>query len=135
MYGGHITDDFDRLYSKTLLEKLMRNELFEGLELFPGFTVPSNLNHAKMMEHIEENMGTESPIMFDMHPNAEIGFRTDQSNVLYATLGDLAGGGGGDGAATHSSVRAGSKAAAPIHVHGPRPTGEASASMVVGEET
>jgi len=60
MYGGHITDDFDRLYCYTLLVKLMKNELFEGLDLFPGFPVPANLNHNKMMEYIEESMGTES---------------------------------------------------------------------------
>jgi len=97
MYGGHITDDFDRLYCYTLLAKLMKNELFEGMDLYPGFAVPPNLNHAKMMEYIEESMGTESPVMFGMHPNAEIGFRTDQSNTLYATIADLAGGGGGGG--------------------------------------
>ena len=30
MYGGHITDDFDRLLCGTYLEKYMCNELFEG---------------------------------------------------------------------------------------------------------
>jgi len=97
MYGGHITDDFDRIYTFTLLDSIFKPDLFEGLELFPGFPVPPNLNHAKMMEYIEENMGTESPVMFGMHPNAEIGFRTDQSNTLYSLLGDLSGGGGGGG--------------------------------------
>merc|ERR1711959_597634 len=31
----------------------------------------------------------ESPIMFGMHPNAEIGFRTDQSNLLFQTVFEL----------------------------------------------
>jgi len=43
--------------------------------------------------------------MFGMHPNAEIGFRTDQSNTLYGTIADLAGGGGGGGAATGMTER------------------------------
>merc|ERR1719398_338423 len=37
--------------------------------------------------------------MFGLHPNAEIGFRTEQSDILFHTLADLqprqAGGGGG----------------------------------------
>jgi len=104
MYGGHITDDFDRIYCATLLESLMKPELFEGSELYPGFGVPANLNHAKMMEFIEENMGTESPVMFGMHPNAEIGFRTDQSNTLYSILADLSGGSDGGGGGGGSSM-------------------------------
>jgi len=97
MYGGHITDDFDRLYTFTLLEVLIKQEIFEGLELYPGFPVPANLNHQKMMDYIEESMGTESPVMFGMHANAEIGFRTQQSDTLYNTIADLAGGSGGGG--------------------------------------
>jgi len=105
MYGGHITDDFDRLYTFSLLDKLMKPDLFEGMELYPTFPCPANLNHAKMMEYIEENMGTESPVMFGMHPNAELGFRTDQSNVLYATLAEVGGGGGSGGGGGASSMQ------------------------------
>merc|ERR1719446_1160904 len=52
-----------------------------------------------MAEYIEESMGTESPMMFGMHPNAEIGFRLEQSDTLFHVVTDLqprsAGGGGG----------------------------------------
>merc|ERR1712166_541722 len=103
MYGGHITDHFDRLLCEKLLIKLMNNDLFEGMELYPGFASAPNTTHAKLVEYIEEGVGTESPIMFGMHPNAEIGFRTDQSNTMYSIISDLqpkgaagAGGGGGN---------------------------------------
>merc|ERR1719409_1708746 len=43
--------------------------------------------------------------MFGMHANAEIGFRTDQSNTLYGTVADLAGGGGGGGSAAGITER------------------------------
>ena len=106
MYGGHITDDFDRLLCSTYLNKFMCNDLFEGLELYPsigatpGLSIPSSLGHAKMMEYIEENMRVESPVMFGLHPNTEIEFRTKQSEALYNTVAELqpkgasAGGGG-----------------------------------------
>jgi len=99
MYGGHITDDFDRTLCGTYLQKYMNNELFEGLELFPGFANGPNVSHAKLTEYLEESFPTETPIMFGLHPNAEIGFRTEQSEILFTTLTDLqprqASGGGG----------------------------------------
>eukprot|EP00656_Telonema_subtile_P018040 TRINITY_DN1972_c0_g1_i10.p1 TRINITY_DN1972_c0_g1~~TRINITY_DN1972_c0_g1_i10.p1 ORF type:complete len:4525 (-),score=1414.93 TRINITY_DN1972_c0_g1_i10:97-13671(-) len=104
MYGGHITDHFDRLLCETYLKKLMNNDLFEGMELYPGFTSAPNTTHTKLVEYIEEHVVTESPIMFGMHPNAEIGFRTDQSNTMYTIISDLqpkgASGGGGSGGAS-----------------------------------
>ena len=99
MYGGHITDDFDRRLCATYLDKYMVNELFENLELFPGFGVAPNSSHAKMHEYLEESFPTETPVMFGLHPNAEIGFRTEQSDGLFNVLADLqprqASGGGG----------------------------------------
>jgi len=99
MYGGHITDDFDRTLCGTYLNKYMTNELFEGLELFPGFPNAPNLSHGKMMEYLDESFPAETPMMFGLHPNAEIGFRTEQSDILFVILADLqprqAAGGGG----------------------------------------
>jgi len=89
MYGGHITDFFDRILCCTYLEKYMSNDLLEGLELYPGFRVPTNSGHAALMEYIDEMMGTESPMMFGLHSNTEIGFRTEQSESLFTTLVDL----------------------------------------------
>jgi dynein heavy chain len=99
MYGGHITDDFDRRLCNTYLDRYMCNELFEALELFPGFGVAAPGSHAKMEEHLIEAFPTETPVMYGLHPNAEIGFRTEQSDVLFHILCDLqprqAAGGGG----------------------------------------
>jgi len=106
MYGGHITDDFDRLLCATYLDKLMRNEIFEGMEVYPGFTIPGDIHHKAMMEYIEENMGMESPVMFGLHPNAEIGFRLEQSDTLYAVVADLQprSASGGSGASVQERV-------------------------------
>jgi len=89
MYGGHITDDFDRRLCGTYLLKYMNNDLFEGLELFPTFANAPNISHGKLMEYLDETFPTETPIMFGLHPNAEIGFRTEQSDILFHTLTDL----------------------------------------------
>jgi dynein heavy chain len=89
MYGGHITDDFDRLLCATYLDMYMKNELFEGLKFYEGYNNAGTMSHTKLTEYIQENMGMESPIMFGMHPNAEIGFRTDQSNLLFQTVFEL----------------------------------------------
>jgi len=110
MYGGHITDDFDRTLCKTYLDKFMCNELFEGLELYAtsgagaAMTVPANAVHAKMMEHIDETMLNESPVMFGLHPNAEIDFRTKQSDSLYQIVSELQPKGASSGGGGQSSV-------------------------------
>ena len=35
MYGGHITDDWDRLLCRTYLKFYMQEALFDEMELFP----------------------------------------------------------------------------------------------------
>lgn len=45
MYGGHITDDWDRRLCRTYLEEFIRPEMLEGeLSLAPGFPLPGNLD-------------------------------------------------------------------------------------------
>ena len=46
MYGGHITDDWDRKLCRTYLEEYVRSEMLEGeLNLAPGFPVPPNSDY------------------------------------------------------------------------------------------
>lgn len=46
MYGGHITDDWDRRLCRTYLEEFIRPEMLEGeLSLAPGFPLPGNLDY------------------------------------------------------------------------------------------
>lgn len=95
MYGGHIVDDWDRKLCKTYLETLMKNDLLDETEMFPfaegkstGFRSPAPISFEKYLEHIDD-YPTETPLAFGMHPNAEIGFRTQQSQFLFSTLLDL----------------------------------------------
>jgi dynein heavy chain len=112
MYGGHIVDDWDRIFCAAYLENLMKDDLLEDdeAELFPyvegkgvSFKCPAPTAYEKYIEHIETECPPETPLAFGMDPNAEIDFRTQQCLSLFKTLQDLqprsagAGGGGGGG--------------------------------------
>jgi dynein heavy chain len=94
MYGGHIVNDFDRLLCVTYLDFFLRDELLDEMEMFPfnkdekgvTFKTPSPTTYDRYLEHIESELKGDTPIAFGLHPNAEIGFRTDQSESLLKTL-------------------------------------------------
>jgi dynein heavy chain len=113
MYGGHIVNDFDRLLATTYLEFYLKDELLEEMPMYPHievgavtdvFRAPStSSNYDTVLEHVDEELKGETPLAFGLHPNAEIGFRTQTSEDLLrtilelsATSGDGAGGEGQD---------------------------------------
>uniref|UniRef100_F6QQT7 AAA+ ATPase domain-containing protein n=1 Tax=Xenopus tropicalis TaxID=8364 RepID=F6QQT7_XENTR len=90
MYGGHITDDWDRRLCCTYLEEFMQpNQFDRKLALAPGFVVPSNLDYQGYHTYIDEMLPPESPIHYGLHPNAEIEFLTVTSDNLFRTLLEL----------------------------------------------
>ncbi|XP_029461663.1 dynein heavy chain 11, axonemal-like isoform X2 [Rhinatrema bivittatum] len=90
MYGGHITDDWDRRLCRTYLEEYLQpNQLDRKLALAPGFMVPSNLDYQGYHRYIDEMLPSESPIHYGLHPNAEIEFLTVTSDNLFRTLLEL----------------------------------------------
>jgi dynein heavy chain len=90
MYGGHITDFFDRLLALSYLDSYLKDDLMEGVELFPGFTAPVNSGSVKdILEHVEFTMPQESPCAYGLHPNAEIGVRMKQASSMFAQIREL----------------------------------------------
>lgn len=90
MYGGHITDDWDRRLCKTYLEEIMQPELVDGdLELCTGFSAPPNLDYIGYHKYIDEYLPPETPSLYGLHPNAEIGFLTTLSEQLFRTIFEL----------------------------------------------
>lgn len=97
MYGGHIVNDFDRLLCVTYLEHFLKDELLDEMELFPfakdekgvSFKSPSPTTADRYVEHIDLELRGDTPIAFGLHPNTEIGFRTEQSETLLRTLLEL----------------------------------------------
>ena len=105
--GGHITDAWDRRTNNTYLAELMKPELRPegeakvGLELGPGFPSPdpTTLDYSGYAQYIDTKMPKESPPLFGLHPNAEIGYLTSSTANLFSTIVSLGGGGGGGGGA------------------------------------
>jgi len=116
MYGGHIVDNWDRVFCSSFLDNLMLNELLEEKELFPfiegkgiSFKCPAPTNYEKYIEHIETECPPETPLAFGMDPNAEIDFRTNQCLELFKTLQEIqpkdAGAGGGGGGTLQEKIQ------------------------------
>ncbi|XP_043549538.1 dynein axonemal heavy chain 11 isoform X1 [Chiloscyllium plagiosum] len=87
IYGGHITDDWDRKLCRTYLEEYMQPNQFERkMTLAPGFVAPSNLDYNGYHRYIDEMLPPESPVHYGLHSNAEIEFLTVTSDRLLHTL-------------------------------------------------
>merc|ERR1711998_763276 len=94
MYGGHIVNDFDRIMCGTYLEFFMRDELLDEMDLYPYadskdevFMAPqTSKSYDNVLDHIDTKLMGDSPLAFGLHPNAQIGFRTDQSDTLFSTI-------------------------------------------------
>lgn len=83
MYGGHITDDWDRRLCRNYLSEYMSNELIDGdLQYAPGFFAPPNTDYDGYHKYIDENLPPESPYLYGLHPNAEIGFLANISDKV-----------------------------------------------------
>ena len=106
LYGGHITDDWDRLLCSNYLDFYMREELLDEMEMYPynenfaeeRFRSPPVLPYDQYFEYIDHEMRPENPVAFGLHPNAEIAVKTRQCNELFTAILDLqprSGGGGG----------------------------------------
>jgi len=100
MYGGHITDAWDRRTNNSYLSVLINEKLFSGLELGPGFKSPDPkvMSYESYLTYVEEKLPADSPTMFGLHPNAEIGYLTNWTASIFETILSLGGGGGGGGA-------------------------------------
>jgi len=99
MYGGHVTDPWDRRCTNTYLTVLITPELFNNMNLCPGFKSPdaSKFEYHHYVKYVEEKFPAEQPQMFWLHPNAEIGFLTNQGLNVFSTIMKVSGGSGGGG--------------------------------------
>lgn len=90
MYGGHITDDWDRRLCRTYLFKFLQPDLIDGdLEFCHGFKAPSNNDFKGYHKYVRDSLPAESPMIYRMHANSEIDFLTTRTNDLLATIFQL----------------------------------------------
>jgi len=96
MYGGHITDPWDRRVAIAYLQEYMTPEILTGHDFQPGFKCPEvDKDYEYYKDYIEDSFPIETPVLFGLHPNAEIGFLVQTGHALFTTIVDLGGAGGG----------------------------------------
>eukprot|EP00762_Andalucia_godoyi_P000034 ANDGO_02412.mRNA.1 Dynein-1-alpha heavy chain len=103
MYGGRVTDSYDRRILVTYLNEYMGDFLFDTFQPFHfhhnpeknvDYALPPNSGIEKLhrdvyASRIEEMMLVNSPEVFGLHPNAEIGYLTASSQQLWTDLIEL----------------------------------------------
>jgi dynein heavy chain len=105
MYGGRVSDAFDRRVLITYLSEYMGDFLFDDAQHFyfsrSGFDydLPEWGPLQSYLQQVEDLPLTNSPAVFGLHPNAEIGYFTNSSKAMWRDLINLqprvAGAGGG----------------------------------------
>jgi dynein heavy chain len=108
MYGGHITDFWDRRTCSTYLECVFTEGLLVQAELAPKFVSPDpvGMTYSSYADYIDRALPVESPVLFGLHNNAEIGYLTNNTETLFGTILKLnMGTGGGGGEAGGSGLR------------------------------
>merc|ERR1712127_672153 len=105
MYGGRVSDNLDRRVLKTYLEEYMGDFLFDDCQEFKfsnvgfDYVLPKWGDLENYTQMVEDLPLTNSPAVFGLHPNAEIGYFTNSSKAMWRDLINLqprvAGAGGG----------------------------------------
>lgn len=114
IYGRAISFDSQHLadVAKALtmfpVQVLIRPEILPGgqladsstwstpqLEVAPGFKAPLPTSFEALHEYIEHSLPAESPVVYGMHPNAELSLLTSLGETLFKTITLVSGGGAG----------------------------------------
>jgi dynein heavy chain len=74
-----------------------QDELLDECEMYPfnddekgvSFMSPGPTSYDNCLQHIDTGMTQDTPIAFGLHPNAEIDFRTTQSENMFRTIQEL----------------------------------------------
>ncbi|OHS98802.1 Dynein heavy chain family protein [Tritrichomonas foetus] len=93
MYGGRVTDDFDRRVLMTYLDEYMGDFLFDDFQVFHFFSneqtsydLPKAKGLAEYIAAIDALPPITSPDVFGLHLNAEITFYQDSSRMMCQNL-------------------------------------------------
>jgi len=108
MYGGRVSDSFDRRILTTYLEEYLGDFLFDKFHPFMFYAAPDNSIVYKLpdvghrdayTDYINEMPIVQSPQVFGLHPNADISYYSSTTKTLWRDLVNLQprASGGGDG--------------------------------------
>jgi dynein heavy chain len=93
MYGGRVTDDYDRRVLMTYLDEYMGDFLFDDFQVFyffksdaVSYDLPTAKGLTEFIAAIDSLPPITSPDVFGLHLNAEITFYQDSSRLMCQNL-------------------------------------------------
>ena len=91
IYGGHISDEWDRRLCATYLAIYLRDEMLDGANLAPPrFDAPqASLSHRALVEYVEDRLDVETPVAFGLHANSEVLVQTARTAELFDAIAEL----------------------------------------------
>lgn len=96
MYGGRAIDDFDRRVLKTYMDEYMGDFIFDTFQPFHfyhneavDYVIPSDGTRDHYLDYIEELPLSNTPEVFGLHMNAEIGYFTRAAKDMWSQLVEL----------------------------------------------
>lgn len=96
MYGGRVIDDFDRRIVNTYMDEYMGDFLFDTVQQFHFFrnktvdyAIPEDGPKEVYQLYIEALPLENTPEVFGLHMNAEIGYYTNAAKEMWSCLIDL----------------------------------------------
>ena len=96
MYGGRAIDDFDRRVLKTYMDEYMGDFIFDTFQPFHfyhnelvDYVIPPDGTRDSYLEYIEQLPLSNTPEVFGLHMNAEIGYFTRAAKDMWSQLVEL----------------------------------------------
>ncbi|XP_035829687.1 dynein heavy chain 10, axonemal isoform X2 [Aplysia californica] len=96
MYGGRAIDDFDRRILRTYMDEYMGDFIFDTFQPFHfyhdefvDYFIPEDGPRDVYVDYIESLPLANTPEVFGLHPNAEIGYYTQAARDMWSHLVEL----------------------------------------------
>lgn len=101
MYGGRVTDDFDKRLLTTFTQVWFSEYLLTpGFEFYKGYKVPITRNLQGYVDYINSLPASDTPEVFGLHSNADITYQINTAKGILDTILSVqpkeGGGGGGE---------------------------------------
>eukprot|EP00928_Gymnodinium_smaydae_P031101 TRINITY_DN22944_c0_g4_i1.p1 TRINITY_DN22944_c0_g4~~TRINITY_DN22944_c0_g4_i1.p1 ORF type:complete len:1938 (-),score=445.97 TRINITY_DN22944_c0_g4_i1:215-5482(-) len=91
-YGGRITDDLDRELFNTYSAKWFCEDIFKASFTFNNYAweynykIPEGLEIQQFRDAIDTIPPVDSPLIFGLHPNADLTYRLKEASEMIATI-------------------------------------------------
>merc|ERR1719498_438703 len=91
-YGGRITDDLDRELFVTYAAKWFCDDIFKANFAFNNFAseynyrIPEGFDIQNYREAIDTIPAVDSPLIFGLHPNADLTYRLKEATEMITTI-------------------------------------------------